>query len=94
MTRGSMSAAEVEKRIDECIKELDRFKALSPDARAAIENLQKLKNEIKSLTKEKAREWLKTLDELSKRASAYASFIPKTIENVKFIKEWLQKQAA
>jgi predicted RNA-binding protein with EMAP domain len=87
-----MSAVEVEKRIDECIKELDRFKALSPDARMAVENLQKLKNEIKSLTKEKAQEWLKTLDEFSKRASAYASFIPKTIENVKFIKEWLQKQ--
>jgi len=89
-----MSVAEIEKRIDECIKELDRFKAISPDARAAIENLERLKSEIGSLTKEKAQEWVKIFDEFSKRASAYAGFIPKTVENVKFIKEWLQKQAA
>jgi len=89
-----MSAAEVEKRIDECIKELDRFKALSPEARTAIENLQRLKSDIKALTKEKAQELVKLIDEFSKRASAYASFIPKTIENMKFIREWLQKQAA
>jgi hypothetical protein len=89
-----MSVAEVEKRIDECIKELDRFKAFSPDARAAIGFLQRLRDEIKSLTKEKAQELIKMIDDLSQRASAYASFIPKTIENVKFIREWLQKQAA
>jgi predicted nucleic acid-binding Zn-ribbon protein len=89
-----MSVAEVEKRIDECIKELDRFKALSPEARTAIENLQRLKSDIKALTKEKAQEWVKLIDELSKRASAYASFIPKTVENIKFIRDWLQKQAA
>ncbi len=89
-----MSIAEVEKRIDECIQELGRFKAISPEARAGIENLERLKGQIRSLTKQTAQELLKMIDEQLKRASAYAAFIPKTVENLKFIKEWLQKQAA
>jgi len=89
-----VSIAEIEKRIDECIRELSRFKAISPEARAGIESLERMKEQIRSLTKQTAQELLKMIDEQLKRAAAYAAFIPKTIENLKFIREWLQKQAA
>jgi archaellum component FlaC len=87
-----MSTAEIEKRIDECIQELSRFKAFSPEARAAIENLERLKGQVKSLSKQMAQELMKMIDEQLKRSSAYASFIPKTIENLKFIRSWLEKK--
>lgn len=89
-----MSTSEVEQKINECIAELSRFKAISPDARAAIENLEKLKEQIKKLTKQTADELIKMLDEQYKRSAAYASFIPKTVANLKFIREWLEKKKA
>jgi len=87
-----MSTAEIEKRIDECIQELSRYKAMSPAAAAAIQNLERMKEQIKSLTKQTAQELISALDEQLKRSAGYASFIPKTIENLKFIKEWLEKK--
>lgn len=89
-----MSTSEVEQKIDECIAELSKFKAISPDARAAIENLERLKGQIKSLTKQTADELIRVLEEQYKRSAAYASFIPKTVANLKFIKEWLEKKRA
>lgn len=89
-----MSVSEVEKKIDECIAELSRYKLISADARAAIENLERLKGQIKSLTKQTVDELIKLLDEQQRRAAAYASFIPKTVANLKFIREWLEKKKA
>jgi prefoldin subunit 5 len=87
-----MSVEEVVKKIDECIQELGRFAAFSPDAKAAVEYLTKMKAEVESLTKQKAEQMLKDISEWERKAQAYAAFLPKTIPNLKFIKEWLQKK--
>jgi len=87
-----MSVEEVVKKIDECIQELSRFAGFSPDAKAAVEYLTKAKAEVGSLTKQKAEQILKDISEWERRAQAYAAFLPKTISNLKFIKEWLQKK--
>uniref|UniRef100_A0A7C5TGU3 Uncharacterized protein n=1 Tax=Ignisphaera aggregans TaxID=334771 RepID=A0A7C5TGU3_9CREN len=83
---------EVRKKIDECIEELSRYKFFSPEAWSAIDYLEKLKEQLKNLTKQSAQELIKVIDEMYKKAQVYASFIPKTIENLRFIREWLEKK--
>lgn len=87
-----MSIPEVEEKINECIAELSRYKAFSPQAKQAIEELEKLKEEIRSLNKQKAEGLIKVIEEYQKRSAAYAYLIPKTIENLKYIKEWLESK--
>lgn len=87
-----MSISEIEKKIDECIAELSRFSGFSPQVKQAIEGLEKLKEEIKSLNRQKAEEILKIIEEYQKRSASYAFFIPRTVENLKYIKQWLEKK--
>ncbi|GEM_PF-611510 len=83
---------EIRKKIDECIEELSRYIFFSPEARTAIDYLEKLKEQLKNLTKQNAQELIKVIDEMYKKAQVYAYFIPKTIENLRFIREWLEKK--
>ncbi|MEM4717462.1 MAG: hypothetical protein QXE81_01725 [Desulfurococcaceae archaeon] len=87
-----MSTAEIEMKINECITELSRFTKFSPQVKQAIEGLEKLKEEIKNLNRQKAEEIIKIIEEYQKRSTPYAFFIPKTIENLKYIKQWLEEK--
>jgi len=82
----------IKRKIDECIQELSRFKMFSPEARSAVEYLEKMKTVLGDLNKQKAQEIIKAFEEMHRRAQPYAAFIPKTMENTKFIKEWLEKK--
>ncbi|MCC6017178.1 MAG: hypothetical protein LM582_09075 [Desulfurococcaceae archaeon] len=83
---------EVIKKIDECIQELDRYKYFSSEAWTAIDYLGKVKNMLRNLNKENAQQILGILNEMIRQGQPYSSFIPRTIENLKFIREWLEKK--
>jgi hypothetical protein len=90
----SSDVEEVIRRIDESIQELSRYKLFSQDVRVAIEFLERMKSEVRSLSKEKAQQLLAAVNEMYRQAQNYASFIPRTVENAKFIKEWLEKKVS
>jgi hypothetical protein len=83
---------EVIKKIDECIQELDRYKYFSSEAWTAIDYLGKVKNMLRNLNKENAQQILGIVNEMIRQGQPYSSFIPKTMENLKFIREWLEKK--
>jgi len=86
--------SEVEAKIDECIAELKPYRMFSSEASNAIKSLETLKEQLKNLTKENIDEVIRGVDEGYRGSLAYANFIPKTVENLKFIKEYLEKVKA
>ncbi len=86
--------SEIEDKINECIKELSRYIYFSREAREAIENFEKLKEQIKNLTKENINYIISGVEEGYRSSLPYSGFIPKTVENLKFIKEWLENKRA
>ena len=83
---------EVEKKIDECIEELSRYRYFSSEVETAIESFKKLKKQIKNLTRENIDDVIRGVEEGYRGSLAYSGFIPKTVENLRFIKEWLEKK--
>ncbi len=86
--------SEVESKIDECIAELKPYRMFSSEASNAIKGLEMLKEKLKNVTKENIDEIIKGVEEGYRRSLAYANFIPKTVENLRFIKEYLEKLKA
>jgi len=84
--------SEVEEKIDECIRELSRYRRFSREVEAAIRSLEELKERVRSLTREDVDEVLRGVEEGYRRSLAYAYYIPKTVANLKYIKEWLEKR--
>ena len=84
--------SEIEKKIDECIGELSQYRYFSTEAEVAIRSFEKLKEQIKNLTRENIDEVLRGVEEGYRKSLAYANFVPKTVANLKFIKEWLEKK--
>lgn len=86
--------SEVESKIDECIAELKPYRMFSSEASNAIKGLEMLKEKLKNVTKENIDETIKGVEEGYRGSLAYANFIPKTVENLRFIKEYLEKLKA
>lgn len=47
---------------------------------------------LRNLNKENAQQILDIVNEMIRQGQPYSSFIPRTIENLKFIREWLEKK--
>lgn len=86
--------SEVEAKIDECIAELKPYRMFSSEAGNAIKGLEMLKEQLKNITRENIDEIIKGVEEGYRGSLAYANFIPKTVENLRFIKEYLEKKKA
>lgn len=86
--------SEVEGKIDECIAELKPYGIFSSEASNAIKGLEMLKEQLKNITKENIDEVIRSVEEGYRGSLAYANYIPKTVENLKFIKEYLEKKKA
>ncbi|MEM2930197.1 MAG: hypothetical protein QW797_05000 [Thermoproteota archaeon] len=86
--------SELEEKINECISELKPFRMFSSEASNAIKGLEALKEQLRNLTKENIDEVLKGVEEGYRGSLAYSNYIPKTVENLKFIKEYLEKKKA
>lgn len=86
--------SEVEAKIDECIAELKPYRMFSSEVSSAIKGLENLKERLKNITRENIDEIIKGVEEGYRGSLAYANYIPKTVENLRFIKEYLEKMKA
>jgi hypothetical protein len=86
--------SEIEEKIDECIAEIKPYRMYSSEVNNAIKSLETLKEQLKNITKENIDEVIRSVEEGYRGSLAYASYIPKTVENLKFIKEYLEKKKA
>lgn len=84
--------SEIEVKIDECIKEISQYRYFSPEVETAIKSFERLKEAIKNLSRENIDEFIRGVDEAYRSSQTYSSIIPKTVENLRFIKEWLEKK--
>lgn len=85
---------ELEEKIEECIAELKPYRMFSSEATNAIKGLEQLKEQLKNLTKENIDEVIRGVEEGYRGSLAYSNYIPKTVANLKFIKEWLESRKA
>jgi hypothetical protein len=84
--------SEIEAKINECIEELSRYRFFSREVEEAIGNFKKLKEQIKNLTRENIDYIISGVEEGYRSSLPYSGFIPKTVANLKFIKEWLENK--
>jgi len=83
--------SEVQKRIRECIAEIELYAPFSPDVRSAIDDLREIENLITNPDRENVEKGLRIVTEYYERAQVHSSYVPTTTSNLKFIKEWLEK---
>jgi len=83
--------SEVQKRIRECIAEIELYAPFSPDVRSAINELREIENLIANPNRENVGKALRVVAEFYEHAQVYSSYVPTTTSNLKFIKEWLEK---
>lgn len=76
------------------MEELSRYKYFSREVGEAIGNFEKLKEQIKNLTRENINDIVSGVEEGYRSSLPYSGSIPKTVANLKFIKEWLEKKRA
>lgn len=86
--------SELDGKIDESVAELKQYVVFSPDINSAIKGLEQLKEDLKNLTKENIDEVIRGVEEGYRGSLAYSNYIPKTVANLKFIKEWLENKKA
>ncbi len=84
--------SEVEEKINECIEELSQYKYFSTEVEVAIKAFERLKEQMRNLTRENIDEVLRGVEEGYRRSLAFADYIPRTVANLKFIKDWLEKK--
>jgi len=84
--------SEVEKKIRECITELDPYKFFAPEIEQAVKALNELEGLVKNPSKENVEKAKAIATQLYQSASPYASYIPTTVTNMKFVLEWLEKK--
>ncbi|MEM2792352.1 MAG: hypothetical protein QW099_04870 [Candidatus Bathyarchaeia archaeon] len=84
--------SEIEEKIDECIEELSQYRFFSAEAEMAIKNFEELKKQLKNLSRENIDGIIRGIEEGYTVALPYAGFLPTTVANLKFIKEWLEKK--
>ena len=84
--------SEVEKKIRECIAELDPYKFFAPEIDQSVKALNELETLVKNPSKENVEKAKVIATQLYQGASPYASYIPTTVANMKFVIEWLEKR--
>ncbi len=84
---------EIKRRIDECITEMKPFTYFSHDAEVAIKSFEELKRTIENIDKKDVPSIIRGLEEGYEKSLAYSSLVPKTVENLRFIIEWLKRKA-
>jgi hypothetical protein len=84
--------SEVEEKIRECLAEIEPFSIFAPEIEQAARALRDLENLVKDLTKENIEKALRMVAEFYQEALPYSNYLPTTVSNLKFIKEWLEKK--
>jgi len=83
--------SEIQKKINECIAEIEPYTSYATMADRAISSLREIESLIKNPSEENLEKALKMVTEFQDRIEMYASYVPTTTKNVKIIREWLEK---
>lgn len=84
--------SEIESKIKECIAEIEPYRFFSAEIDLAVKALKEVEDLAKNLNEENRKKALEIVTEFLNRTVAYSSYIPRTASNLKFVKEWLEKQ--
>ncbi|MBS7656595.1 MAG: hypothetical protein QXI71_06240 [Candidatus Bathyarchaeia archaeon] len=83
--------SEVEEKIMECIAEVEEYRYYSIEAEDGIRQLRELQMILRNLNRENIEEALKKARQVYQLSLAYSRYVPKTVTNLKYIVEWLEK---
>ena len=84
--------SEIEAKIKECIAEIAPYRFFSAEIDLAVKALKEVDDLAKNLNEENREKALGIVTEFLNRTVAYSSYIPRTASNLKFVKDWLEKQ--
>jgi len=84
--------SEVDKKITECIEEIMSYRSYAAsEVDRIVNSLKKIDNFVNNFNEENVEKALKIVTGLYQEVASYSSYIPTTVNNLKFIKEWLEK---
>jgi hypothetical protein len=84
--------SEVDKKINECVKEIMSYRSYAAsEVDRIVNSLKEIKNFIHDFTEENEEKAKKMVSRLYLEVASYSSYIPTTVNNLKSIKDWLEK---
>jgi hypothetical protein len=84
--------SEITKKIKECVSEIEYYSYDAPDLTVpAVNSLKECEELINNLNEENREKALKIVARLYQQARAYSEFVPTSVSNLKYIKDWLEK---
>ncbi|MBS7615545.1 hypothetical protein KEJ18_07465 [Candidatus Bathyarchaeota archaeon] len=86
--------SEAEEKIMECIAEVEQYRYYSAEAEDGVRQLMEIQMILRNLNGENIEEALRKARQAYQVSLAYSSYVPKTVSNLKYIVEWLEKRKA
>ena len=84
--------SEIPKKIKECISEIESYSYDAPDLTVpAVNSLKDCEKLVDNLNEENREKALKIVNRLYQQALAYSEFVPTSVSNLKYIKDWLEQ---
>jgi len=84
--------SEVETKIKECIDEIMSYRSYAAsEVDRMVNSLKEIANCLKNPTEENEEKALTKVTGLYQEVASYSSYVPTTANNLKAIKEWLEK---
>jgi hypothetical protein len=84
--------SEVETKINECIDEIMSYRSYAAsEVDRMVNSLKEIANCVKNPTEENEEKALTKVTGLYQEVASYSSYVPTTANNLKAIKEWLEK---
>ena len=84
--------SEIPKKIKECISEIESYSYEAPDLTVpAVNSLKDCETLLDNLNEENREKALKIVARLYQQALAYSEFVPTSVSNLKYIKDWLEQ---
>ncbi|MCW4037916.1 MAG: hypothetical protein NWF13_04180 [Candidatus Bathyarchaeota archaeon] len=84
--------SEITQKIKECVSEIESYSYDAQDLTVpAVNSLKECEKLIDNLNEENREKALKIVARLYQQALAYSEFVPTSVSNLKFIKDWLEQ---
>jgi hypothetical protein len=84
--------SEVETKIKECIDEIMSYRSYAAsEVDRVVNSLKEIENCIENSTEENLEKALTKVTGLYQEVASYPSYVPITVDNLKVVKEWLEK---
>jgi hypothetical protein len=84
--------SEVETKINECVEEIMSYRSYAAsEVDRMVNSLKEAKNLVTSVNEKNVEKALTMVARLYQEVASYSDYIPTTVNNLKFIKEQLEK---